>query len=282
MQKGEMMQNAACGAKSDASSETTQATPLRRLDGRGISLWPWVTLALSAIPFTLLLMGYGVTLVVEEKLGVPRTAVFGSSLDLLELGSLPVVMWLERASDWMGAQFWSDIWAQNWFASALFGAVAVMMAAALLWPHRWTWLESRTASTARRISARDRRWWWVAAFAALAAGFPWMVGVLVRLMLGLLILPLGFVLAGANLGHAYLEKYVMSQQECKRFPVAKSPSESDGQGALCIALDNSAGVEVARGRLVVSTQKAFVLLHAGGLAQPYRADQHTPRVVDHL
>lgn len=276
------MHNTAQMAGAQAPQEPTHAAQPKHSDGRGISQWPWVTLALSAMPIMLLLMGYGVTLVVEEKLGVPRTAVFGSSLDLLELGSVPVVMWLERASHWVGTQFWSDIWAQNWYASALFGLFALLMASALLWPHRWTWLESRKAKIAGRLSAGDRRWWWVAVFAGLAAGFPWMVGVLVRLMLALLILPLGFVLAGANLGHAYLEKYVMSPQECKRFPVTKTPSDSNELGALCVALDNGAGVEVARGRLVLSTQKTFVLLHADGLAKPYRTDQHTPRVVDKL
>jgi hypothetical protein len=275
------------GQQAHLLQHTTEHAPLavrQQTESRSSwSFWPWVTLALSAIPIMLLLMGYGLTWALQEKLGVPRAAVFGSTMDLLELGSLPVVMWLEKSSALMGTGFWVDTWAQNWPVSVVFCVLAFLVAMPL-WSEPWAMRATHWGQRARRSLRVDRRCWFVAALLSLAASFPWVVGALTRLMVGLLVFPLLFVLAGAKQGQAYLNKYVIEPRACA--PVALhgkvNHAVTEEDNAFCIALDDDRAVEIARGRLVVSTQKVFVLLRSDGTTQLYRGDKYTPRQVNSL
>lgn len=244
------------------------------------SFWPWLALALSSMPITMLLLGYGLTLYVEDRFGVPSASIFGSSMDLIHLGSLPASVIFERTGVWISSGFWSGLWMESWLVSAALCLIALVFALYLVFERRIKSVELYKKFDAFRIRF-DRRWKGVILLGGAAVTYPFAIGIVIGIFLFLLVLPVSLVVAGANNSAVFLNNYVISPQECKItiLDESKDSSLESITQALCIALDNQNGVEVARGRLMLSTQKVFILLHKDGSAMAYRSEQHTSRVI---
>lgn len=248
--------------------------------------WSWVPKALALLSGTsvtlLLLLGYGVALAVESRLGVARSSLYEGVTDLLELSSIAIMMGLSSMSHSLGELFTLVYRQQGWFIGAM------LMAWPLLIAGRWLVALGRAGGVAQRwprvgrllscvkclVFGWPQLWFPLAivvspAFAALAVAACMVV----------VSLPVFAVVIGMGAGHSYLTQYVLEPTACasstvRTWPVSPPAAEkalkrkSDASvGATCLVIEDQQGKVLARGRLAVSTTKALVIVPKDGAAR---------------
>jgi hypothetical protein len=227
------------------------------------------------------LLGYGVALSVEARFGMPHSAIFNSTSDLLVLGGWAVIHMLsnlDRFSEW---DFYATMWTKFWPMQkiALIGAslAALIGAGAAAGRHlisRWNWAKTLRAEVGSFVSRHARTARMIAFAMIVGVGIlaVWPLTALVAVFsivvlgLALSIVPMFGHLAG--IGH--IDDWVIAPKICTplrsdEFRVAgTAPQSSTATGgvrprsASCVAIRKDDGKEF-RGRVVFATFDAVLL-----------------------
>ncbi len=243
-------------------------------------LWKALIVFYSAGPMTLLLMGYGMAWAIEDRFGIPRAALFGSALDLFDLGFLPASVLFERLVKIFGEGFELRV------LYGSLGAVCILLLIAVGLATKKAWLESSLFLKAKEFASQktkyiDQHHRLAGLLVAAAFAFPLVVWAATKLILFFLVVPLMAFVIGINNGLAYIEKYVISPAACSvsKGSLQAGASLEEVNAALCVALDKENQADVVRGRLVVATQKAYVLRLEDSTVRVFKAELYTPRPI---
>lgn len=248
------------------------STKVEKASESGFSSWlTGFVLLFSAMPMFVLLMGYGMAWAVEDRFGIPHAALYGSAMDLLDLGSLPMALLIERLGQVTGDGFWTSVWAHNWLVTALLLMVAVG------WWARVRWFDKPSSAPLNKLADRvfgqvDKRHRFTGLLSVTALLYPWVIGMGTKLLLSVLVLPLGAIVLGVNHGLVYVDEHVVKPERCARVVMidrVNPPAEKSG-AALCLALDSEAGVEVAQVRISAIVDACFRLIVDGESVLPWR------------
>jgi hypothetical protein len=259
------------------TSAVMQASQRRPRD-----VWRVPAIILSGVALIaalLALVGYGVSWAVETRFGVPHSAVFASTADLIDLSSMAVVALIELAAEilesFKQALSWNTVWQLRChllvapFMIWLLVAVSVRYgrslhnAAARLQPGMWL---SRRGNLRAAVPTSIL---WVPVLSIGMFVTAWL-GVLLTLVLAMLIALRS--LAGHKLGVAYIDKWVVGADACtplvsansrlkagnRSDPEIANPETSARRRVNCVAI-SKAGQRLIKGRVLVATSAAIVV-----------------------
>jgi hypothetical protein len=259
-------------AAGSGASQVAVAIPARR---RINWLAPLLSFA-SAASILLALLGYGVALAVEDRFGIPYSAIFSSSLDLFNLGGWAVMQivltMFAKLRTWT---FYVHLWDLTWPITATIIFLTVIGAFLAFIVHRaWRRFGVRALKFLFAVNVDDGQSKLTMrrpgmAFAALAFGSFVMVGtpllmVLGAIGIGILCLVLVCIpVIGLGAGQSYIDVSVIRPEACSSLsnralhlqaplPVPKT------QSASCVAITRGTE-QIARGRVVFATPSAIVL-----------------------
>jgi hypothetical protein len=224
---------------------------------------------LTVLSTHMALLGYGVALAIESLFGLPRTTVFSSAFELIELAN---VSFLHLIVSWQ-KQGWSQLFSAlgNVFITVLIPSFLVVMLMLLLlfWVRtlqrkgrlKGIWRYGNTPPEA--IPVKHKLY---AITGVTSAGVFVFVPAMLALSVLLIILCtklLAFIpIASMQAGKSYLTAYVVNPKQCvtaKTRAERLAPSSSTEEAAVeCVRVVRGNEV-VGHGRVVLSTSSAIVL-----------------------
>ena len=273
------------------AQDTTDKPAMEGDDNSGV-LGFWVTVSAGAISIgavILMLLGYGVSLAVEGRFGIPHATVFDSGFELLDLASIVFFQSIPAIGKLLGTwQTYRDAYTQL-MPFLVFMWVAWVTAALWGW-RRKIYLKPR-AEKRTAPSEKERR----KSYLVKIAGMLTLISVspLVSL-LGVVIIQIAMVLlsmfpyAGYMAGVAYIDEQVLKPDRCmpligleqRRKPSRESNTASQPV-AQCVAVKKDRET-VADGRVVFATSKAIVLYRPDGSVKRVPLDDSVIEVVSSL
>lgn len=264
-------------------------------DTKGIS---WLALAgmlFAALSVVALLLGFGVTLAVEVVFGMPHAAVFESTAELLDLSSTALMEIIPTIVKFiLEPQSYIRLYEENLLSlMAISGSTVLVIFFIGLMKFGKPWRSIKFPEIRKpqflgvlAIHSNDGKTsfgkFLVASFAAIILPFftPLLAVALVAIVLYLSIFFAMVPLIGMNSGVSYIEKWVLEPQSChstqspadilkglreRRNHKASLPDTSNpsSKAATCVAVRKDKE-EIARGRVVLHTSKAVLLLAKDG------------------
>lgn len=240
-------------------------------------------LVLGLFASTLALLGYGVALSIESMLGMPRAAIFESTLDLLDLSSVFFLeLFSSNAINLFDARVVYRLYVQEWWFIG-----ALLLVATLFYffgqQIRKTierWIRKFDLKAKARLNPEKSAAWLLALFAIL---HPLLVSiglwVIIYCMVVLMLVPA----SGLAAGNRWIKEQVIEPQQCQ--PIATIQMRQTGfkaaanvGGALqdkpqvsdrhanCVVILKDDKL-VAAGRVVYMTSKSVILLEPNGQAR---------------
>lgn len=252
----------------------------------------WVTVSAGAISIgavILMLLGYGVSLAVEGRFGVPHATVFDSGFELLDLASIVFFQSIPAIAKLLGTwQTYREAYTQ--LMPFLVFMWVVWVAFALWGWRRKIYLKPRAEKRAAPSDKERRK-----SYLMKIAGMLTLISVspLVSL-LGVVIIQIAMVLlsmfpyVGYMAGVTYIDEQVLKPDHCmslisleqRREPSRVSNTASQPV-AQCVAVKKDRET-VADGRVVFATSKAIVLYRPDGSVKRVPLDDSTIEVVSSL
>lgn len=258
--------------------------------------WLWVklcTATFSGASVSLLLLGYGVAIAVEDRFGIARASLYSGASDLLELSSIAVEMLLRNVATLWDQFLWNVLYESLPTVGWMLLIWAILLGA--------LWFSQRRRGRCMLLSdgfsrLRDKVTAWPLYFkkclllGALIVTSPLMAWLLFLGVLVMLFVPLLLVAMGMAAGQAYIERDVLRPEQCAsirsvEFAGGGYRSSNGGQtsvSAHCLGLEDEQGKELARGRLVLASPKAVVLVLADKQVKRFDLGQKVVKQVDTL
>lgn len=242
-------------------------------------LMNWIATGAAVFSFgtvVLILLGYGVSLAVDLTFGLPHAAVFESTFDLVDLSSIAVLGLFSSMADW---SFFS-------YLLAGFGVLLGFSILALLLGALVAWISWKTLHSRRLIAKPFVREG--ASIIAISLSIP--LRVVIAFVIASTVLGVPPVL-GAYVAKAHFEKWVIGPSKCwqskdlqtmrdhpQTIPLRSANTE---RVANCVALKKGNAL-ITRGRVVVQTSKAIVLVDDSGKARKFPTEDFVIEPVDSL
>lgn len=240
----------------------------------------WITVsaaAISAGTVILMLLGYGVSLAVEEKFGIPHATVFESGFELLDLASIVFFQLIPAMGKLLGSlQTYLDAYDRLMPLLALMGVAWIAVA---LWGwRRRIYLKSHDEERAKPTDKERRRSYVLKSVAMLAvigvSPLLSLFGVFIIQVVMVALLMSSYV--GYVAGIAYIDEQILKPDVCMPLIDLKqrragskkrsdSASTSPQASAQCVSVRK--GDVIAEGRVVFATSKAIVLFRPDGSVQ---------------
>jgi hypothetical protein len=255
---------------SETDVRPVETAPRPAAQKRTLSWVGIVTLALALLSAFMGMVGYGAALAVESLFGLPRTALFTSPFELIELSN---VSFLHLLSYWQ-EEGWSNFFAALWHTqlTVLLPALLVILLGLAL----MLWLKKRKGDGRFKLFGTKGHQPPKAAPSEkkklLVLGGMTSAGVLIGIP-AILYVSVALVVLSAQLlafipvlsmqaSKTYLTRYVIAPQRCRspetraaRMMAQKSSSELIVE---CVRVVKD-GKEIGHGRVVLSTPSAIVL-----------------------
>lgn len=261
--------------------------------------WSWAKLCaaiFSGASVTLVLLGYGVAMAVEARFGIARASLYAGASDLLELSVIAIDMLMRNVATPWDKFLWKVIFQSfptvAWMLS-VWAALAVVL-----------WFSSSRQTSSKKgliwlkllknkIHVRSEYFKRHLLLGAVIVMSPLMAWVLVMGALIVLFVPVLLVAMGMTAGLGYINKDVLEPRRCAvLLPVMKSGEvhhqEQKAQTSMpetyarCMALEDEQGKELARGRLVLASPRAVVLMFEDKQAKRFDLSQKVIKQVDTL
>jgi hypothetical protein len=267
----------------------------------------WLALIISVssvVGIVLALLGYGVSMAVQERFGLPHSIIYVSSTDLLNLGGWAVAQIITTAAQnffsWAGL---NALWMKLWPAAFLNYGLSICIAFAFI----ALWLFFRRLKSALRVQNSG-----VKHFRLLVIDHPWLstaIAVFATAITTVFGTPLIFAFAafivflicallsvvpmiGMLAGESYIDDWVVRPTVCvtpmNREARMSKVEKSSPSGALKLHAANCVSVsrakeEVDKGRLVFATPATIVLYDPRtGDARRISTDGATIKVIGEL
>ncbi|MDQ5905141.1 MAG: hypothetical protein QG592_924 [Pseudomonadota bacterium] len=236
----------------------------------------WITVSAAAISVgtvILMLLGYGVSLAVEGKFGIPHATVFESGFELLDLASIVFFQLIPAMGKLLGTwQTYRDAYAH---LTPFLALMWVAWAAVALWGwRRRIYLKSHDDERTKPTEAERRRSYVLKNAAMLGfIGFAPLfslfgVFIIQVVMVTLFMIPY----VGYAAGNTYIDEQILKPDICmplidlkQRRDARKSSSPASQPVAQCVAVKK--GGAIVDGRVVFATSKAIVLYRPDGSVQ---------------
>lgn len=267
----------------------------------------WLALIISVssvIGIVLALLGYGVSMAVQERFGLPHSIIYGSYTDLLNLGGWAVAQIVTTATqNFFSLAALNSLWIKLWPAAFLNYGLSICIALVFF----AVWLFFRRLKSVLRVQNSG-----VKRLRLLAIDHPWLltaiavVGAVVTTIFGTpLIFALGAFIVflicvllsvvpmiGMLAGESYIDDWVVRPTVCvmpmsretrtSRVEKPPPPETPKIYAANCVAVVR-AKEEVDRGRLVFATPATIVLYDPRtGDARRISTDGATIKVIGEL
>lgn len=263
----------------------------------------WVKFAASVVAsltLILILLGFGVSLAVESKLLLPHSSLFESSAELLDLGSVAVFEMLPKLVDNLGKigtyfEVISSVMPLFCWATAVYAFVVAVVF--FFRYHRKIDVSAYQEKIKASLAGNEKKSFLVRAGLPLLF-FPalFLSPIFLYFFLACAMVVLAFVpMVGWFSGMAYIDEVAIKERVCTPLPsilhyqiqksekVAEKAADSKKQPATvqCVKILKD-GVEIASGRLVLSTPKAMVLYLPNGIARRVPIGNSVIEVIDRL
>jgi hypothetical protein len=254
-----------------ASTRTSVPAESKKTEEKGGTGVTWGITIISSVSLFLTLLGYGVSLAVETRFGMPHQTVYSSVLDLVGLSVYAVLSLVLR----LGEVSWLPLFEQAWLPALLAATGMFLLVCCMVF------LRVRQA----RSRAGTNRFWryfgtptehdstgQLLGKGAIGSGmFGGLVFITPFLIAGALLVSMVLIsvvpMFGMQLGEHYFRKFVVTPTTCEpvtsqamRLKAWSTPQKEKAAAATanCVALYKDE-TQVASGRVVVSTSSAIVL-----------------------
>lgn len=258
--------------------------------------WWWVKLCaavFSGASVSLLLLGYGVAMAVEGRFGIARASLYGGASDLLELSSIALVMLLRNVATPWDRFLWrviSESLPGVGCTLLFWGMLAGVLLISQRQQFRWVVVSGSLLRIRDKVSAWPVYLKRHLLLGALIVGSPLVAWLLVFGVMMALVVPLLLVVMGMAAGQAYIESDVLRPEHCAAIRAVDfgggmrrlSSGEPTQVSAHCLALKDEQGKELVRGRLVLASTKAVVLVLEDKQVKRFDLDQKVVMQVDTL
>jgi hypothetical protein len=212
----------------------------------------------ATISLIMILLGYGVSLAIETKFGLPHALLFESTTEIIDLASIAVMEIVTNCGKVLhGFDLVSRLYSDGWPVLTVVAVVVFCILCLVQWKAR-----SRKPR-GNQVAPKKNRWWLppiVLGLCVISMPFIAALMVFATAAAGALI---GVVpMMGHGAGLAYMEHWVIEPKECR----PEKPQAGSGPYADCVVVMKDKE-ELGRGRVVLATSKALVLWVPGQHAQ---------------
>jgi hypothetical protein len=256
-----------------AASQVEAGADAKRRDGSNRLLLS-VGSIIVALTTALSMLGYGATLAGESDFGIPRSAVYGSPIELLDLSSIAISGFLDLGLRALAsAAFYRELFERSswlmWLGAAFliiliidwcFGARILRLMRSLKARVAQTRLQTRMQG----LRGPSRSAW--AKFAALSLAAP--VGMVLALALMLCaIAMIGFLPAwGMQASQHHLQKWVVEPEGCmplrgRQARLERRPDDGKPKKRVAHCVSATRNGKTVTGRVLFSTSSALVLFN---------------------
>ena len=277
-------------------NETQDKTGQQASEGNsgsgGFSFWITISAAvISAGTVILMLLGYGVSLAVEGKFGLPHATIFESGFELLDLASIVFLQFIPAVGKLLGTwQAYFDVYAQLMPFLALMWIAWGVLA---LWGWRQRiYLKSHQEKRAKPTDTERRRSYvlknaLMLVFISVSPLLSLLGVLIIQVVMGVLFM---IPYVGYVAGNAYIDEQILKPDICmplidlKQRQMGGKSSNTENLPAQavaqCVAVKKE-GV-ITDGRVVFSTSKAIVLYRPDGKVQRVPLQDSVIEVVSSL
>ena len=218
----------------------------------------WLSSLVATISLIMVLLGYGVSLAIETKFGLPHALLFESTTEVIDLASI-AIMELVRNGGQIGQyfDFASRIYSDSW---PILPVSAVVVFCIFGWSE---WKGKPSKPRGSHVAPKKDRWWPLPTSLAVCIGLMPLIAALMVFATAAAGALIGVVpMMGHGAGLAYMEHWVIEPKECR----PEKPQAGSGPYADCVVVMKDKE-ELGRGRVVLATSKALVLWVPGQHAQ---------------